>query len=230
MSIRLKLLLSYAAMLIIPLVLIIMITMLLVVVFRGDLQNIREMYRPKADIFKEQRHDNRLMREIKRTAETNPALFADRDYMEEMSQELKNAESGLIVRKDERLTYVSELLQQPELLDRLPGFHRPGDREEELAEGYGSRLYDISRYDFLFPDQHPGSIFIVNQVNPVKNFAHKFFPILFISLIVILVLTHTLLTYFVSRSIIGPLQLLKKAAKQIKEGNLNLSSTSCCRK
>jgi signal transduction histidine kinase len=44
---------------------------------------------------------------------------------------------------------------------------------------------------------------------------------LFISLIVILVLTHILLTYFVSRSIIGPLQLLKRAAKQIKDGNLN---------
>ncbi len=56
-----------------------------------------------------------------------------------------------------------------------------------------------------------------------------FFPLLFFSLLVILVVTNSVLTYLVSRSIIRPLNRLKKAAEEIKEGNLDFSVESASR-
>ncbi len=71
MSIRLRLILSYAAMLIVPLVLFMLAALLLVLVYKGDLQNIRNIYianNYNASLFTD--HEDRgLRRELKRTLE-----------------------------------------------------------------------------------------------------------------------------------------------------------------
>jgi signal transduction histidine kinase len=217
MSIRLRLLLSYAAMLLIPLIMIILTSLLLVMVFHGDVQNIRDAYGDKANFF----HDGRYMKEIKRNTEKNPSIFLDKNYLDDLNQEMQTTGASLIVRNGDRITYVSGQLQQPELIRQLPPFEHAGSRDEESAKRYDNQLLTVTQIDFLFADNRPGSIFIVSQMNPIVNFARKFFPIVFVALIVILVLTHSVLTYFVSKSIIGPLRLLKNAAKQIKQGDLD---------
>ncbi|WP_028552667.1 sensor histidine kinase [Paenibacillus sp. UNC451MF] len=219
MSIRFKLLLSYAAMLIIPLILIIMTAALLVVAYRGDLQNIREEYKTPEISFNDHQTE-RLMKEIKRNTESNTTVFRDRAYLDEIEQELAAFGSELVVRRDNQLTYVPEALKDSELLPQLPIFDRPGHRELESAK-LGKQLYSIAQFDFWYPDQHPGTVFVLNKVSPFANFARKFFPVLFLSILIILVLTNAALTYFVSKSIIVPLRHLEKAAKRIKAGDLD---------
>jgi signal transduction histidine kinase len=220
MSIRLKLLLSYAAMLVIPLVMMLITAMLLVIVFRGDFQNIRDTYGSGKNLFDNQNAE-RLIKEMKRTSEKNPSALADTTYLADIDQELQKSKSSLIIRKDNEIIFQSSTFGQTELLNHLPAFEHPGHIEKEETTRYGKELYEVVHFDFLYSDQHTGSIYVITTVNPLVNFAQKFFPILFISLIVILILTHTLLTYFVSRSIIRPLQRLKHAMKQLKEGDLD---------
>lgn len=220
MSIRLKLLLSYAAMLVIPIVLILLISVLLVVVYHGDVQKIRDVYGTKANRFDDHKIE-RLMKEIKRTAEGNPSLFSDTPYLDDISQELAGNGSGLVVSKDDRFIYISESLNQPDLIQQLPSIEHAEDKEQEPSIMVDSELYLVDQFDFMFADNHPGSVLVVNKVNPIVNFARKFFPVLFISMLIILVLTHTVLTYVVSKSIISPLGLLKKAVKRIKAGDLD---------
>lgn len=220
MSIRLKLLLSYAAMLIIPLILILMTAALLVIAYRGDLQNLHDEYKTPAISFNDHQTE-RLMKEIKRNTESNATVFRDRAYLDEIEQELAAGGSELIVRRDNQLTYVSEALKDSELLQQLPTFERPGHRELDSAKRMGNQLYSIAQIDFWYTDQHPGTVFVLNKVSPFVNFARKFFPVLFLSILIILVLTNAALTYFVSRSIIVPLRHLEKAAKRIKAGDLD---------
>src|SRR5690606_248455 len=52
-----------------------------------------------------------------------------------------------------------------------------------------------------------------------------FLRLRFIGMLVVLVITNGLLTYFVARSIIKPIQQLSEAAKNISEGNLNFELT-----
>jgi histidine kinase len=65
-------------------------------------------------------------------------------------------------------------------------------------------------------------LFFVTDASSLAKFVRSSYPILFIGLILILIVTNGLLTYFVSKSIIRPIRELQKAANQMKEGNLNI--------
>ncbi|OPA78644.1 two-component sensor histidine kinase [Paenibacillus selenitireducens] len=220
MSIRIKLLLSYAAMLVIPLVITFFTALLLIVVFRGDLQTIREQYGVGAHRMFEDQHVEGILKEMKRSVEKNPSILSDSSYLSDLDQELLRNKSNLIVRKDHRIIFTSPSIQQTEILDHLPAFEDSGHVERDEAVHIGKQLISFGHFDFRFADQTPGSVIVVTTVNPLVNFAQKFFPILFITSIIILILTNTILTYFVSRSIIRPLQRLKNAMKRIEAGDL----------
>ncbi|MEC0268876.1 HAMP domain-containing sensor histidine kinase [Paenibacillus anseongense] len=220
MSIRLKLLLSYAAMLLIPLVMMIITAILLIVVFRGDFQGIREQVSSGVGLFENQNLEH-TFKEMKRTSEKNPTMLADLTYLADIDQELQTNNSRMIVRKDNTFVYVSPTLVNSDVFQQLPAFKHPGHPEHEDAKHIGKELLEISSFDFYFSDQQAGSVFIITSVNPLVNFTQKFFPVLFITLLIILVLTHSSLTYFVSKSIISPLSKLKNAMKRIQSGDLD---------
>ena len=220
MSIRLKLLLSYAAMLLIPLVMMMITAVLLVVVFKGDFQSIRDQYGSGIGLFENQNVEHTL-KDMKRSSEKNPSILADSAYLADIDQDLQLSNSKLVVRKDNTLVYVSPTLQGSDVLSQLPAFKHPGHPEQEVAKQYGRELLEVTFFDFYDNGQQPGSVFIITTVNPIVNFTQKFFPILFITLLIILILTHTLLTYFVSKSIITPLRKLKNAMKRIQSGDLD---------
>ncbi|MCY9661645.1 HAMP domain-containing sensor histidine kinase [Paenibacillus chondroitinus] len=220
MSIRLKLLLSYAAMLLVPLVMMMITAILLIVVFRGDFQGIREQVSSGVGLFENQNLEH-TFKEMKRTSEKNPAMLADLTYLADIDQELQTNNSRMIVRKDNTFVYISPTLENSDVLQQLPVFKHPGHPEHEDAKHIGNELLEISSFDFYFSGQQSGSVFIITTVNPLVNFIQKFFPALFIMLLIILVLTHSSLTYFVSKSIISPLSKLKNAMKRIQSGDLD---------
>ncbi|OCT12265.1 two-component sensor histidine kinase [Paenibacillus pectinilyticus] len=220
MSIRVKLLISYAAMLVVPLVMMIITAALLVLVFRGDFQGIRDQLQTGVGLFDNQNVEH-TMRDLKRTSEKNPAILSDVSYLADVDQDLTTNNAKLIVRRENTFVYVSPSLQTSEVLKNLPSFKHPGHPEMEDAKHYGKDLLEVNSIDFYFSGQQPGSIFIVTTVNPLVNFAQKFFPILFLTLLIILILTHTLLTIYVSRSIVQPLRKLKNAMKRIQAGDLD---------
>ncbi|MDY0395663.1 HAMP domain-containing protein [Virgibacillus halophilus] len=58
------------------------------------------------------------------------------------------------------------------------------------------------------------------------KFVRSFFPILFIGLILLFVLTNVILSTFVSRSILRPVRLLSEGAEKIRNGDLNFHMAS----
>lgn len=221
MSIRFKLLLSYAAMLIIPLILMMITALLLVVVFRGDIQSIRDQYRSTGGIF-ENHNVERVMKELKRTSENNPVMLSDLSYLTDINQELQLNESNLIVRTQSTIVYVSPSLQNTELLQQLPVYDHSGHLDREDPVKYGQQLIELIHFEYENADHQQTSVIVATKVNPLVHFAQKFFPILFAVLVIILILTHSLLTYFVSRSIIKPLLRLKNAMNRMKSGDLDV--------
>ncbi|MCD1259692.1 HAMP domain-containing histidine kinase [Paenibacillus athensensis] len=231
MSIRLKLLLSYAAMLIVPLLMMVITAALLIVVFRGDVRSLWQQYGQDGTLF-ENHTLERLEKELWRTAESNPAALADRAYLADIDQELQTGKSALVVHKQGEMVYASPALQNAALLQRPSwseeaspsdrGANRPAHIEHEEPQRYGSQWLAIVHFAFTNADGTPGTLMIVTTVNPLVNFAREFFPILFIALAIILILTHSLLTYFVSRSIVTPLRELKQAMKRMKAGDLDV--------
>ncbi|MFB9328712.1 sensor histidine kinase [Paenibacillus aurantiacus] len=220
MSIRLKLLLSYAAMLIVPLLSIILISLMMVIYFRGDLQSMKGIYESTEDMFDNEGIEH-ISKELNRTIEQRPRVIQDPAYLHEIDTDLQPLASSLVIRLKDRLIYQSDVLNAaPALIRNLPAYNDHDIWDRFPSTKFGNSFYSFVQLDFLSADKEPGSVFVITKINPITYYTRKFFPILFVSLILTMIVTHVLLTYFMSKHIIRPLVALRRAVGEMKEGNL----------
>ena len=221
MSIKLRLVLSYVAALIIPLILSIIAAVIIITVnvggsisdfkragFIGNSE--RKMMEEGATIFSD----------IKNTALKEPDQLKDTAYLNNLDQKLTTINTGIMVREGYNIIYSSKLFNNIDISKQLPRFDL-NDEEGHDPKIINNKLLTLKKYDFYFNNNVPGSVFIITDLSPIGHFARNFITYMIISVLIILIFTNSLLTFFVSRSIIKPLKLLKHAAEQITEGNLN---------
>jgi signal transduction histidine kinase len=222
MSIRLRLLLSYLAMLLIPLVLFALATLLLLTVFKGDFKQLWNVsVNGNSAIWFDSYDESHTFHDLKRIVETNPDILPE--YLKNVDNDLKLTHQGVVLRKNGQIIHITPSMINAEILQQLTDLKQANPIDDEITQRIGNLTYEIHPFHFSFSDRSKGSLFFIKEVNPYVHFAQKFFPLLLIALLLILILTQALLTYFVSRSIIRPLNKLKEASKQIKEGNLEFS-------
>ncbi|WP_066064758.1 sensor histidine kinase [Neobacillus soli] len=218
MSIRFRLLLSYLAMVLIPIVFVILSTVLVALLFRGDIKELRNIYLPPEHHQRVTEKDQLLI-DLHRESLKNPGQFMNQSYLKKIDNQLSQAGgSSLLVRHGDKIIYQSSKITGLDK-DDLPAFGFYG--EVDPVEEINHQFVTIKKSDFLFPDNSEGTLFFITDANSLARFARSSFPILFIGLIFILIVTNGLLTYYVSRSIIRPIRKLQKAANQMKEGDLN---------
>jgi signal transduction histidine kinase len=220
MSIRVRLLLSYLAMLFIPLILFFVGIVIVIVSFFGDVRGLYQFdFRQQNPIKTIIQQQEEVFTEIKLQASTDPeTLITDTSKLASWNSKLKEINMGLVIQKDNDVVYTSPSISKSDLMQAIDNM---GTRHDSQFNNNSIEQFFVSsHYDFQYKDQTKGSILIVTDVNSLVKFAGKYFSILIISLLLILVLTNGLLTYFVSRSIVMPLKALRRAAEQIKEGNL----------
>ncbi|SEO06269.1 cell wall metabolism sensor histidine kinase WalK [Paenibacillus sp. OV219] len=221
MSIRLKLLVSYAAMLFIPLVLIMVITSLLLVSLRGELSSVQGAYESTENMFDHEVVEH-VAKEMKRSIERDPELMKDSKYLDELTTELRKNDAGMIIRMDDSIVYDSAIIgQTPELMTSLPTYKGPNTVTRDHVRRLGNMDYQFIQFDFLSIDKKKSTVFIITEINPVVYFIHQYFGAMFVGLLIILIGTHVILTTYMSKNIIKPLQALRKAAREIKEGRLD---------
>ncbi|MEN6328374.1 MAG: HAMP domain-containing sensor histidine kinase [Syntrophomonas sp.] len=231
MSIRLKLLLSYIAMLVIPIALSILAAVIIGQVYLGDIMHDYRLDFRHDSVEKLVKEEALTFEEIKQVITDNPDKLMDVQYLNSLDKKVNVINTGIIVRKNDKNLYVSKSLNRPEILERLPAFGanredfhgHDHDRGPAFIDG---SLYSIQPFDFYFKDNSPGTLFMVSDVSPIGSFARNFLLTLILAVLLILIITNGLLTYIVSRSIIKPIEVLKNGAEQIKEGNLNFEVSS----
>jgi signal transduction histidine kinase len=222
MSIRIRLLLSYLAMLMVPLVLLgISIVIIGSAVF-GDLRSVftldTQHKNPIAAVLGEEAD---IAADIRMRLVSNPDSLRDGSLMRDYSDRLKLINMGLIVRVNDKAVFSSPSLQDTDVAARLPPYGG-GQKKFDHFVMEGNRNWMLDRqYDATFSDGSKGSYYMLMNVDFLNWFMAKFSKMFFITLLVILVVINGILTYFVSRSIIRPLRALKRAAGEIKEGNLS---------
>ena len=141
----------------------------------------------------------------------------DRSYLESLDRELADNASFLLVRKGSSLYYCNVAMDGESLLSILPEY---GD---SLANN-GSTIYNtqlnllIRQIDFTFSDGDDGSIFILTHYQHLIN--RKLIVYTFIAIMIIMLLTSALITYWLNRDLVRPIDHLAYAMEQIGEGNL----------
>lgn len=173
------------------------------------------------------------------TVSQAPGLLADERFLAETDGRLETMNAALVVERGGRLAYVSPRLgasaDGSDLLRRLAldssegrAGHGPpwasGPTLEWNGAAYGIAMQRINATDAAAasnaaaPEQ---TVYLLVDRSSATHFYRTFVPALFLSLLLGIALTNGLLAYFVSRSIVRPLNALKRAAQRIKEGDLD---------
>lgn len=226
MSIRKKLILSYAAMIAVPLLLFGLTIALLGNLFIKDAMpgagsegepsshsfpfaSIRELFMGRTE----------LSSGLRFVAEHDSQLLSDPAFLSATDAELRQVEAGIIIVHNDQMTYASPGLSADTdtILAEVQG---GGERQKANHPGPPSgNEWEVINYSG--PDGSTGKLIMVTDMEPVADFFKRLFPLILLTLLVALAVTNGVLTYLVSRSIIRPLYALKEAAGHIREGDLD---------
>lgn len=220
MSIKLRLLFSNIALIVVPILLFFVASFLLMIVFLGDIREVAYLLPESHNFHKTVQEDSVLFYELKEKSVMNPDELLSLEYLQTYEEELAAINADLVIRKNDEIFYSSPGVQEVAASD-LPPFGAYSSLRN--LEEVGNLTFAIKQHDFYMKDGGKISLFLMQDASPWKNFVKKFFPILFGLCLLILIATNGLLTYFVSKSIIKPIDRLKKAAQSIKAGELDHS-------
>ena len=163
--------------------------------------------------------------DIRKTLDVNPGLYSDESYLNKVNDELKNHYAYLIVRKGSTIIFCGDNDKDADevLCTQLPQFDTMnGDLEGGIyLDGESQHL--IKQMDFTFPDGEGGSAFIISNVDDLVPEVKSMMKEMLILGVAILIFAGIVLTFWVYRSILSPLNKLQEATKKIRDGNLEFT-------
>ena len=161
---------------------------------------------------------------IREKLETSPDSFADPAYLDAINQDLRQKYAYLIVRKGSEFIYSGREDENPEIYQHLPDYDEIGNT---FLEGGiyldGATQHLIKQVDFRYSDGEEGSVFIICSVDDVIPEVKSMFLEILFSGVMILLLTGVVLTGWVYKALLAPLNKLQLATNEIKNGNLDFT-------
>lgn len=219
MSIKLRLRISYIAMLVIPIILSMLAITLISSVFIKQIESTYNIKLSRSHFREFMDKGSPVFLDVKLISSTNMENLQNLKYINELSNKLSRMNTGIVIRKNDDIIYSSPILKGMSELNELPSFG--SFDEERRVHTNGSVPILIKQHDFYFKDQSSGSIFLIIDTGKLSNILMGYMALLVVVVLIIMILTSVILTYLVSKSIVGPLESLKHSANQIKDGNLN---------
>lgn len=227
MKLRTKLKISFCILIILPILLCCAIISMLVKLQAKsiseayqveDTTSIASMYTPITFL---SQVTNSVYSEMIDTMENNPSALNNKTYLNELSSQLRERLSSLIVRKNGYIIYSSSSLSESVIYEMLPEY---GDlrNNSETGSFYGGDYQSlIKQIDFSDAANNYYSISIVTSVNQILPQIRLFITEGVVAVILALFSTSAMLMMWIYRSVIRPLARLKLATQNIKEGNLD---------
>lgn len=159
------------------------------------------------------------MSEIEKTLEQYPDKMEDVDYLNSINSKLLKYSSYLIIKKEADIFYTGATAQNA-MID--PAYLNIQTDEGNIYVLNGVPCH-MNMKTFKFADGSQGSVFIVTNIeNVVPRMQSAMWQTLIV-IICIFVIAGAALMFWLYKSIIKPVDKLKLAAENIKEGNLSFS-------
>ncbi|NIK67434.1 HAMP domain-containing sensor histidine kinase [Paenibacillus sp. BK720] len=209
MSIRVKLYMSYLAMVFLPMVLI--LGFVVFVLYAGGMQDLREYFRVEKE---EKTNQSLIYGELKYVLENDTDKLSSPAYTDKLQRRLADQWAGLIMAKDGIVTEVPVFLKELSPHEDWQGLF---DKSPNTVS-FKAFKFQINEIAFRYPDGHNGQMLLLRRYDVVPPLWRPIGTLIFIAFIG---LSSLILTYYVSRSIIRPIHALKTAALQIKDGDLS---------
>lgn len=161
---------------------------------------------------------------LKQEAEEHPERLEDNSYLNQLNEDLDEDNAYLAVRKGDSIYYNgSTTISDSKLLDSLPKY---GDSYASSDSGMYIRTEEqslVKQVDFVFQDGAEGSIFLITRMNQVFPGMRNWMFDMVVIVILILVTTSLTMSLWIYRGVVTPLNQLKKATQNIRDGNLDFT-------
>ncbi|MDO4617269.1 MAG: HAMP domain-containing sensor histidine kinase [Lachnospiraceae bacterium] len=167
-----------------------------------------------------------IYEEIQQKAEEQSEDLEDNAYLNQLNERISTYSGFLVVRKDSDIYYNGNSSASDSVVQKvLPAFGEEDADTFVLLESGGRYL--VRQVDFLFSDSSEGSAFILINTNQLSPTVKSWLFSMILLIILLLALTSSLVSFWIYRSVIIPLNGLKKAAQEIRDGNLDFSVDHC---
>ena len=146
----------------------------------------------------------------------------DATYLDAFNDELVEKNAYLLVRKDDMIAYVgAENGDAETVISQLPEFEADPENSENGIYLGGDAQALVKQIDFIYEDGAKGSAFIVTDISNAIPEVGQFLIKMLYGVIFVLVITAIVLVYWIYAGVMRPLNKMKEAANNIKEGNLD---------
>ena len=158
--------------------------------------------------------------ELEQVTKEDPDKLLDQVYLKKLNERLSNHSSYLLVKKDWQNIY-SGLPKEGNYKDDLN--YSPKDGKDESLYVMDEQPYHIQQTNFTFSDGSVGQVLIYTNVAQIVPQIKKLVAQIIITSLLILFAGSFIAMFWLYKSIVHPLNKLKTAAENIKDGNLNFS-------
>lgn len=152
----------------------------------------------------------------------NAEMMEDATFLDEFNNELVEKNAYLLVRVDDVITYVgAKNGDARHVIKQLPGFEADAENSENGIYLGGEAQALVKQIDFVLEDGANGSAFIVTDISNAIPEVGEFLVNMLYGVVVVLAITAIALVFWIYNGVMRPLNKMKEAANNIKEGNLD---------
>ncbi|MDK2807323.1 MAG: hypothetical protein PWP24_52 [Clostridiales bacterium] len=165
---------------------------------------------------------NSIFQSLTDQVEESPDQFLNQDYLNTINGELASKYSYLVVRKGDDFYYVGNSEKFTPIENDVPAFKAQSPSTNQ-AGFYISQNHSslIKQQDFYFLDGAEGSLFIITSMDKLLPQLQASAIQLITSFILIICFTAVILILWIYQGLIRPLNMLRIATIQMREGNLD---------
>ncbi|MBE5869510.1 MAG: HAMP domain-containing histidine kinase [Lachnospiraceae bacterium] len=227
MKFRTRLLVTFAAIVLLPLILTVAaffaIGVFLVGVQSGNVISGVDYSNVSENLQNLNMRTEQVYQEIMDQMEANAKILEDRAFLKNVEENMLTNRSYILVRKGSEIYYTGNEAAAERIFSILPEY---GSNEQESGEVYyfGELEKYARQIDFTFSDGSPGSFFIITMVTNLIS--RDFLVDMALAIIIILVVTSVMLTYWIHRGVFRPVKELNLAMCKIKEGDFDYTLTT----
>lgn len=143
------------------------------------------------------------------------------DFLKSFESDLAKIHSGVLIRNGDDIVYSSDIIKNSIGQMHLPKFKEPFDENHFFNSSKQYML--ISQHDFYLDDGSESSMFVVLDMSLLNSQMSTLRIKLSLIVAFAILLTSAFITYFMHKSIALPLQRLESASNEIKNGNLDFT-------
>lgn len=162
--------------------------------------------------------------EVRQKAEEDSKKLEDTEYLNTLNKRLLTEHSFLVVRKDDEIYYKgSSKINDNSVLATLPAYGDTSAASDSTIYLRSKEQAIVRQADFLFSDGSKGSVFIITYADQMIPQVKNLMVATMVVIVLILAATSLLMSLWIYRGVVTPINQLKRATQNIREGNLDFS-------